>query len=340
MRVATHLLRDGYRVVREVMFRTDPEWIHETMIHTLGALPARGRATEASPVEVAGIRFPNRVGVAAGLDKDGIAARAWAHLGFGFAELGTVTARPQPGNPRPRLFRAPASRGIINRMGFNNAGAEALAERLRGLGVRRGNLATGIPLGVSIGKTKVVPLDQAVEDYVEALGHVAPYADYVAVNVSSPNTPGLRRLQGAQHLERLLTHLTGHDGAPPIFVKLAPDMDRSELEEVLAVVRGTDVAGVIATNTTLARDHVAPEDRAVAAETGGLSGAPLTSRALRFVEAVRARLDRPVMGVGGILTPRDAHRMFDAGANLVQLYTGFIYEGPALVRGIHEWGQA
>lgn len=341
MRATTRLLRDGYRLARTGLFRIDPEVIHERMIDALGAVPAVRAAVEADPVTVAGIRFPNRVGLAAGLDKDGIAARAWARFGFGFAELGTVTARPQPGNDRPRLFRGPASKAIVNRMGFNNAGADALAARLRGYGAARGNLALGIPLGVSIGKTKVVPLEESTDDYLASLRAVAPVADYVALNVSSPNTPGLRSLQAAEEMEALLSALTTAAAsldALPVFVKLAPDLEPEALGETLRVIRGSGAAGIIATNTTLSREGLADADARLRFEAGGLSGAPLTRRALAFVERVAGQTDLPVIGVGGIMTPRDAVRMFDAGAVLVQLYTGFIYEGPALVRGIQEWG--
>lgn len=343
MRITTRCLRTGYRLVRPWLFRVDPEVIHERMIDSLGALPARRQAVQQDPVTIAGIRFPNRVGLAAGLDKDGIAARAWAHLGFGYAELGTVTAHAQPGNPGPRLFRARKSQGIINRMGFNNMGAAALAQRLHGMGIVRGNLAAGIPIGISIGKTKVVPNEEAIEDYLTSLDAVARHADYVAINVSSPNTPGLRDLQAAEELSQLLGALTEraqrHD-ALPVFVKLAPDLEGAALDDTLAVIAESDVDGVIATNTTLGRAGLHPDDQPLALETGGLSGAPLSSKALHFVEHVASRTELPLIGVGGIMTPADAARMFDAGASLIQLYTGFVYEGPALVRAIHEWGRA
>ena len=341
----TSLLRHGYHLARAGMFRYaggDAERIHETMIHTLAKVPGHAPGRVVNPVCIAGIDFPNRVGLAAGLDKDGLAARAWSRFGFGFAELGTVTGRAQPGNDRPRLFRAVESRGIVNRMGFNNQGATALAETLDGHGVRRGNYATGIPLGISIGKTKVVELGRATEDYLASLRVLAPYADYFAVNVSSPNTPGLRSLQAASELKRLIDTLTAaaaeQSPSPvPIFVKLAPDLVGADLAETLAAIADTAAAGLIATNTTLSRDGLAPRDAHLAVEAGGLSGAPLTAKALTFVEHVASRTQRPVMGVGGIMSPRGAARMFDAGAALVQLYTGFIYEGPALVRGIQEW---
>ncbi len=343
----TQLERAGYhRLVRPVMFRLrggDPEKVHETVISLLGRLPVTRTPVSSTPVEVAGVRFPNRVGLAAGMDKDGTAAAAWARVGFGFAELGTVTAQAQPGNPRPRVFRLPASRGLINRMGFNNRGAEALAQTLNAAGVRRGNNALGIPLGVSIGKTKAVPLEHALDDYLLSLRHIARHADYVAVNVSSPNTPGLRRLQAAEEIATLVGALVRQareiDKSPvPIFVKLAPDLDPRAVAESVAVIEDSGAAGIIATNTTLRRDGIHAQERAVGEQAGGLSGAPLSTRALRFVEEVCGLTPLPVIGVGGIMAPADARRMFDAGARLVQLYTGFIYEGPALVRGINEMG--
>lgn len=345
----------GYeRALRPVLFGAhhgDPESIHEDMIHALAALahvPGARDAVRAltrepaTPVEVAGVRFPGRVGLAAGMDKDGRAALAWQHLGFGFAELGTVTALPQPGNPKPRVFRLPASRALINRMGFNNAGALALANRLAVAGVFRGNGAAGIPLGISLGKSKVVEVDKAVEDYLDSLRTVDAHADYIAVNVSSPNTPGLRSLQDGGALSALLGALVAEarvlalGGAPvPIFVKVAPDLTEGQLDEVLGVAHDTGVAGLIATNTTLARDGLDPADAHLAAEAGGLSGRPLTARARQVVGHLCARTDLPVIGAGGIMTAEDADALFDAGAALVQLYTGFIYAGPALVGAIN-----
>ncbi|MDO5092595.1 MAG: quinone-dependent dihydroorotate dehydrogenase [Propionibacteriaceae bacterium] len=331
------------RIIRPVLFRWaggDPEAIHEDMIRWLGCLPTTRSAHEHRPTTVAGIRFPNPVGVAAGLDKDGVAAAAWARLGFGFAELGTVTAQAQPGNPKPRMFRAKASRAVINRMGFNNAGAEALADRLLKLGVQRGNRRLGIPLGISIGKTKMVDLARAAGDYLASIEALAPYADYFAINISSPNTPGLRALQAARELDTLLSKIVAAAAAGPdpvpVFVKLAPDLEAHQLRETLATINASGVAGIIATNTTLGRDGLAFEDQRLAVEAGGLSGAPLTRKALSFVAQIAASTDLAVIGVGGIMSPRDAVRMLQAGASLVQLYTGFIYAGPALVRGIHE----
>ena len=353
MSLRSTVLGAGYRsVVRPVLFRAhggDTERIHESLIHLLAGLGPAGRAAlrlvsgpPTSPVTVAGIRFPGRVGVAAGLDKDGLAVQAWSALGFGFAELGTVTALAQPGNEKPRLYRLRSSRAIINRMGFNNAGAQAMADRLAALGVRRGELTCGIPLGISLGKSKVTPLDEAVPDYVTSLRTLAPYADYVAINVSSPNTPGLRTLQDDGMLSELLSALVheasqaGHPlGAVPIFVKIAPDLTDEQLDRVVEVVTSHGGSGVIATNTTLSREGLAPADASLAGQAGGLSGAPLTRRALEVVTRVARSTSLPVIGVGGIMTPDDAARMVDAGADLVQVYTGFIFAGNALVAGIN-----
>ena len=342
------------RLVRPVLFRAyggDAERVHEK---TLGSLQVLGRvpplraasrallARGRRPVEVAGIDFPGAVGVAAGLDKNGVAVRSWAALGFGFAELGTVTARAQPGNDKPRLFRLPESRAIVNRMGFNNDGAAALAQRLAAAGVARGNGAVGMPVGVSIGKSKVTPLADAAEDYLDSLRLLAPHADYVAVNVSSPNTPGLRALQDADSLAALLTSLTteaarlASDGDPvPVFVKLAPDLTDEALEQALDVVERSGAAGLIATNTTLSRAGVDPREADRAAESGGLSGAPLTIRARAVVRFLATRTDLPVIGVGGVMTVDDGLALLDAGARLIQLYTGFIYAGPGLVTGLN-----
>jgi dihydroorotate dehydrogenase len=317
------------RLARPALFRVgggDAERAHEWTLRRLAALSGRPAALRAlraaaprgTPRTVFGLRFPNPVGLAAGMDKDGRALPAWAALGFGFVEVGTVTARPQPGNPRPRLFRLPADEAIINRMGFNNAGAAALAARLAAL------RPLGIPVGVSLGKSKVVPLEDAVGDYVTALRAVRPYADYVAVNVSSPNTPGLRGLQDRPHLAALLAALRSEAGATPVLVKIAPDLTEHAIGEALDVCAEHGVAGVIATNTTVRHDG----------EPGGLSGRPLTRRALDVVTFVGKRSELSVIAVGGIMSAEDALRMLDAGASLVQLYTGLIYRGPRLLREI------
>ena len=329
------------RAMRRTLFRLgggDAEVAHE---RTLGALAALSRATPLlhglrrlfaadAPREVFGVRFPSRVGLAAGLDKNGVALPAWPALGFGFVEVGTVTRHPQPGNPRPRLFRLVDSGAVINRMGFNNAGADALAARLRALGT------IGVPLGVSIGKSKVTPVEAAIGDYVYSLRVLRPYADYFAVNVSSPNTPGLRSLQDRGALDTLLGALRGEADDTPLLVKIAPDLTDAAIGEVLEVCAAHEVDGLIATNTTVARDGLAPTDRTRAAEAGGLSGRPLTERSREVVRFVhREAPGLPIIGVGGIGSVDDALQMLDAGASLLQLYTGFIYGGPPLVRAIN-----
>ncbi|QYN21022.1 quinone-dependent dihydroorotate dehydrogenase [Amycolatopsis sp. DSM 110486] len=317
----------------------DPELVHERTVRLLSrvgpALGPLGRVYGTDdPVTVLGLRFPNRVGLAAGMDKNGRALTAWPALGFGFVEVGTVTRHAQPGNPKPRLFSLPESDAVINRMGFNNDGAEALARRLAAQGKPR------VPLGISIGKSKVTPLDEAVADYRFSLRVLHPYADYFAINVSSPNTPGLRALQDKAALGELLAELRKTSaelgGDTPLLVKVAPDLTDEALAELLEVCLGHGVAGLIATNTTLSRDGVAPAEAHLATEAGGLSGRPLTARSLEVVRFVHGRTEGklPIIGVGGILGPDDASRLLDAGASLVQLYTGFALHGPALVRRV------
>ncbi len=356
MALPVPLLKAGYqRVIRPALFASyggDPERIHERMIEMLSGVGSTNAArslvrllaaTQGRPTEVAGIRFPSRVGLAAGMDKDASSVLAWRGLGFGFAEVGTVTAQAQPGNDRPRVFRLPASAAIINRMGFNNPGAEVVAHGLAARAVYRGNGAAGLPIGVSIGKTKVVAVEDAIEDYLISLRLLSPHADYIAVNVSSPNTPGLRSLQDGGALRALVDALVKEatqqtsPGIPPvpILVKMAPDLTNHQLDEVLDVCTEAGASGLIATNTTLARDGLAPSEKHLAAQEGGLSGAPLSRRALEVVRHLAERTSLPVIGVGGIMAPQQAMAMFDAGAALVQLYTGFLYRGPALAAGIN-----
>jgi dihydroorotate dehydrogenase len=334
-----------YRTIaRPVLFRLDAERAHHLGLSGLSALsrlaglaPSVGAPHHGRRTTVFGIDFPSRVGLAAGLDKDGEALRAWPLLGFGFVEVGTVTARAQPGNPRPRLFRLRQDEAIVNRMGFNNAGAAALAVRLDRLG------ALPVPLGISLGKSKVTPVDTTIGDYLTSLRLLHRFADYIAVNVSSPNTPGLRSLQDAAALSDLVDALAaesrvlaGRDGRPaPLLVKVAPDLTDAALEELVDVCLTHDVAGLIATNTTVTRDALAHQDPA-AGESGGLSGRPLAARAREVVRRIHDQAgDRlPIIGVGGIAGPDDAQRLVDAGASLVQLYSGLIYQGPALVRRV------
>jgi dihydroorotate dehydrogenase len=324
------------RVVRPGLFRIgggDPEAAHVWTLRRLSALarrpaalaPVRRRYAVSAPVTVFGVGFPNPVGLAAGMDKDAAALPAWPALGFGFVEVGTVTWHPQPGNPRPRLVRLPASEAIINRMGFNNRGARALAARLAAVG------RLPVPLGISVGKSRVTALAGAVEDYASSYRVLRDHGDYFAVNVSSPNTPGLRALQDRGFLDALLDALVGDK---PILVKIAPDLTDQAIGDVLQVCADRGAAGIIATNTTLGRDGLAPPDAVHAAEPGGLSGRPLAARAAEVVGFVAKQAGDalPVIGVGGITTADDAARLRDAGASLVQLYTGFVYHGPALVR--------
>jgi dihydroorotate dehydrogenase len=335
------------KAVRPVLFRLgrgDAEVAHEQTLHGLrrlsrvpGLIRLASRLQPGAERTVFGVRFPSPVGLAAGMDKNGVALPGWRALGFGFVEVGTVTAHPQPGNEKPRLFRLVEHEAVINRMGFNNLGSEALASTLEGYG------PLGYPLGISIGKSKVTPLDAAVEDYVTSLRRLYRYADYFAVNVSSPNTPGLRALQDAGHLRELLTALHAEaaalsvSGLPgkPILVKIAPDLTPSAIDELLGVCTDVGVAGIIATNTTIDRAGVA--DHPLAGEAGGLSGRPLTEVAAKTVAHIHAETGGalPIIGVGGILDPSDATRLFDAGASLVQIFTGLIYRGPGLVRQIN-----
>jgi len=338
-----------YQAVRPLLFRFgggDPETAHEWTLKCLERLSAwpglvqalqrRYGVPEAARV-VFGLRFPSPVGLAAGMDKDARALPAWRGLGFGFVEVGTVTRHPQPGNPKPRLFRLPASEAIINRMGFNNQGAAALATRLSALG------PMPFPVGISLGKSKITPLDAAVDDYLASLRILYRYGDYFAVNVSSPNTPGLRGLQDQTRLTELLGALqaearvlAGVDLPKPLLVKLAPDLDEAGIAGVLEVCERHRIAGVIATNTTTGRYGLASADAVMANETGGLSGRPLNARACEVVRFIGTETGGrlPVVGVGGILDVADALRLFDAGASLVQLYTGLVYRGPDLVRRI------
>jgi dihydroorotate dehydrogenase len=339
--------------VRPLLFRVgggDAERAHHWTLRRLDALSRRPRVLAAlhrlnavdAPREVFGVRFPNPVGLAAGMDKDGDALDAWPALGFGFVEVGTVTWHPQPGNEHPRLFRLRASQALVNRMGFNNAGARTLAGRLAARARRpRAGAPRSVPLGISLGKSRVTLLEEAVTDYLASLRVLYPYGDYFALNVSSPNTPGLRSLQDRPLLERLLgalreeaRGLAGDRAPKPLLVKIDPDLSEAAIGDVLQACTDHGVAGVIATNTTLVRDGVEPSDATRALEAGGLSGRPLTARTREVVSFV-SRLTGgrlPIIGVGGVLDPDDALRLVDAGASLVQIYTGLVYRGPGLVR--------
>ena len=330
-------------LIRPLLFRLPPETAHEFALKSLSIAPSVVRSLFGVGAETRleltrfGLKFANPVGLAAGFDKDGIALEGLAKLGFGFIEAGTVTYHPQPGNPRPRLFRLPADKALINRAGFNNHGAKAFVER-----VSRQRLPC--VLGVSIGKSKIVPLEEAVEDYLHCFETIYRVADYVAINVSSPNTPGLRQLQQAQQLDSLLSSLQKRNvelsttkDPLPLLVKFSPDMSEHELKDAVAVALRNNIAGIIATNTTLSRDDLqTPRAEVDACGEGGLSGAPLRQRSNRVI-AQLYRLTRgniPLIGVGGIFNANDAWEKICAGAHLVQLYTGFIYEGPGIVSHI------
>jgi len=325
-------------VVRPVLFSLSAEAAHNLALRKLRIAstwpavlhPLERFKPSPKPKTVFGLTFPNPVGLAAGFDKNGVAIRAWAALGFGFVEVGTVTAKPQPGNPKPRIFRYPAQQALINRLGFNNDGADVVAERLREL--RESGSAPAIPIGINIGKSKATPIEDAVDDYLYSFRLLAPHADYVVLNVSSPNTPGLRSLQSHDALDQLLRAVRGENAAArrPILVKIAPDLSPPELEQVIATAEQNGVAGIIATNTTL--DHSAiPSDHD---QTGGLSGRPLCEKSTGFVRAIRARSQLPVIASGGIMGAESAREKIEAGAQLIQVYTGYVYRGPGLLREI------
>ncbi|HEV7867155.1 MAG TPA: quinone-dependent dihydroorotate dehydrogenase [Chthoniobacteraceae bacterium] len=325
-----------HQVVRPLLFALDPETVHHLALRTLrlggGALRPLTRAHDPRLARtVFGIRFPNPVGLGAGFDKNALALRAWEGLGFGFAEVGTITARAQPGNPKPRIFRLPEHRALINRLGFNNDGADLIAARLQKL--RESGKWPRIPIGINIGKSKVAPLQEASADYLLSFQRLQPWGDYFALNVSSPNTPGLRALQDRAALDELLGHIQRRNSSgKPVLIKIAPDLEWGAIEDILALVEEHQIAGIIATNTTINQGEIEAARR----QQGGLSGAPLRARATEVVRFIAERSRVPIIAVGGILTPDDALEKFDAGAALIQLYTGFVYEGPGLLRRIHQ----
>jgi dihydroorotate dehydrogenase len=318
-----------YPALRPALFALEPERAHALALAGLRVAGRLATRTPAAALELMGLRFPNRVGLAAGFDKNAIAFDGLGALGFGFIEVGTITPRPQLGQPRPRLFRLPASGALVNRLGFPNDGAEAIAERLRHRRYR------GV-VGVNIGKNAATPIARAVDDYVDCLRRVHGVADYVAVNVSSPNTADLRELQSPDRLEPLLTALLeerarlGAGRALPVLLKISPDLTADALADVAGLASRLRLDGIIATNTTVSRAGLPGGGTG---ESGGVSGAPLRALALRTVAALRARLDPgiAVVGVGGIDSPEAALAMRAAGADLVALYTGLVYRGPSLV---------
>ena len=329
-------------IIRPLLFLFDPEKVHQftfrwlKFVNKIPFVPALLRVRyrlkdKCLEREIFGIKFPNPVGLAAGLDKNAELFSELSSLGFGFIEIGTVTPKPQPGNPPKRLFRLVEDEGIINRMGFNNEGVEAIVARLK--------KNKNVIIGGNIGKNKWTENDKAHEDYLYCFEHLAPYVDYFVVNVSSPNTPNLRSLQEKEPLQKLLTLLQEANGklpkSKPILLKIAPDLTNEQLMDIIDIVEQTHIAGVIATNTTITREGLTSEKKA---ETGGLSGRPLTQRStevIRFL-AEKSQHRFPIIGVGGIHTPEDALEKLRAGASLVQIFTGFIYEGPSLIKRINK----
>jgi dihydroorotate dehydrogenase len=352
------------RVIRPILFTQDAEQAHERTMRALAFVSRNEIVCDAVesifgapslPVDLFGLRFPNPVGLAAGMDKYADAVPAWAALGFGFSELGGVTWQAQPGNPQPRLFRAVAEEAIVNRMGFNNPGAEALAAKLaewRGLGRWPSH-----PVGINLGKSKVTPLEKAAEDYANSFRVLLPHADFFVVNVSSPNTPNLRKLQDKAALEEILSAMQEIRGAKdeipnpksqipnakPILVKVAPDLSFEALDEIAELSMARGLAGIVATNTTIGRPETKGEKtQRVYAESGGLSGRPLRERSTEIIRHLygRTRGKLPIVGVGGVFDGRDAWEKITAGASLIQIYTGLVYRGPGvakeIVRGLIE----
>lgn len=325
------------KIVRPLLFSIDPETAHNFAIGFLRRasqveLALRGfRRFQpvATPKTVFGVSFPNPVGLAAGFDKDGVALPALAALGFGFIEIGTVTAKPQPGNPRPRIFRFSEQQALINRLGFNNDGADLVANRLRQW--RESGQWPAIPVGVNIGKSRTTPLDQAPADYLHSFRRLRKFADYIVLNVSSPNTPGLRSLQERESLSILLRAIREENRTDkPVLIKISPDLSTPELEAIIASCEENQIAGIIATNTTLDHSSI-PKARD---EAGGLSGAPLREKSTALVRDITVRSPIPVIASGGIFDLESAREKFEAGAELLQVYTGYIFRGPGLLREI------
>jgi len=334
--------------LRPLLFTQDSEEIHNRTLAALGRVSRNGLLLEAlnsffavpeMSVGVFGLRFPNPVGLAAGMDKRGVALPAWPALGFGFVELGGVTWHAQPGNPAPRMFRAVPDRALINRMGFNNDGAYALAAKLARW--RADDRWPAVPVGINLGKSKITPLDRAAGDYAQSFELLWPHADFFVVNVSSPNTPNLRQLQDKTALDEILARVQAINATKPtpkpVLVKVAPDLSFDALDEILTLVEPRQLAGIVATNTTIARPATDDEAlRRTYAETGGLSGEPLGARSTEVIRHLhrQTRGRVPIIGVGGIFNAADAWEKITAGACLVQIYTGLVYEGPGMVAEI------
>lgn len=333
-------------LVRPLLFTQNSEAIHNRTIAVLGRIsrsPALCAALAAAystldlPAEVFGLHFPNPVGLAAGMDKHAAAVPAWETLGFGFAELGGVTWRPQPGNPRPRMFRAVRDEALVNRMGFNNAGAEAMASKLSEW--RDMNRWPRHPIGINLGKSKITPNEKAAEDYANSFRVLRPWADFFVVNVSSPNTPNLRQLQDKAALDEILAALQSLNSPQPkpLLVKVAPDLSLQALDEILELALKRNLSGIVATNTTITRPDTTDKNlRRVYSEAGGLSGRPLRTRSTEIIRHIyrQTKGALPIIGVGGIFNAENAWEKIRAGASLVQIYSGLVYEGPALAKDI------
>jgi dihydroorotate dehydrogenase len=328
------------RFVRPALFSLDPERAHHLALGCLRAasqIPLTLRAFRsfqppAKPKTLFGVNFRNPLGLAAGFDKNGVALPAWAALGFGFVEIGTITAKAQRGNPRPRIFRYPEQEALVNRLGFNNHGADVVAARLASL--RRSGRWPAIPVGINIGKSKVTPLEDAAEDYLFSFRLLHEFADYIVLNVSSPNTPGLRSLQERDALEGLLRviHKKNLITRKPVLLKIAPDLSIPDLEQIITTCEENGIAGIIATNTTMDHSAIAgPLD-----QEGGLSGLPLREKSTQLISAITARSRLPVIASGGISDAESAREKLNAGAQLLQLYTGYVYRGPGLLREISQ----
>jgi dihydroorotate dehydrogenase len=340
-----------YFLLKPLLFKFDPERIHYFVTANLKRFNRfPGGAALSRTIwdvkdtglqrKVFGLTFRNPVGLAAGFDKNGELMGEMANLGFGFVEVGTVTPLPQPGNPKPRMFRLPADGGLINRMGFNNLGVDVVAERLAAFRKTKAG-QNGLIIGGNIGKNKITPNEDAVNDYIKCFDRLFDVVDYFVVNVSSPNTPGLRALQEKEPLMELLNTLQKRNSkngiSRPILLKIAPDLTDEQLNDIVEIVQRTGIAGIVATNTTISRDGLKTKDKSKD-ETGGLSGKPLTKRSTEVISYLHKRSNGafPIIGVGGIHSADDAMEKISAGAALVQLYTGFIYEGPALVGRINK----
>ena len=339
-----------YQLIKPLLFLFDPEKVHYFVTRNLkrfnrfpgGAAFSRmlwDLEDEKLEREVFGLKFKNPVGLAAGFDKNAELITEMGNLGFGFVEVGTVTPLPQPGNLKPRMFRLPADKALINRMGFNNLGMDVAAERIAAY--RRNSKAPkGLIIGGNIGKNKVTDNEDAVKDYIKCFDRLFDVVDYFVVNVSSPNTPGLRALQEKEPLTKILNTLQQRNAkngiSRPILLKIAPDLTNEQLDDIVDIVKETKIAGVIATNTTIIRDGLKSEK--LSGETGGLSGKPLTKRSTEVIRYLSQKSNSafPIIGVGGIHSPEDAMEKLKAGASLIQLYTGFIYEGPGLVKRINK----